>query len=312
MASSNTSFARLRVRAADPDLAERAGAEAFAAGAQGLEEREDGCGIELLIYAESDAIGAVRAALASVGVEAAEPEAVADQNWGEAWKQHLEAIEVSDRLVVRPSFVTFDLGPDQAEVVIDPGQAFGTGSHESTRLALEWVSLLAPGLMQDARVLDVGVGTGVLALASLRLCAAGALGFDLDPLAPEAALANARNNDLGARLHCFTGGIEAIDPSARFELVLANLLRREVEPILPAIAARTAGNGAVVLSGLLESEHGEVGARAREAGLREVGNRRCTDASGVVWIGLHLEPARAAASRFTRPRAGPGRPGTSG
>jgi ribosomal protein L11 methyltransferase len=291
MASSNASFARVRVRAADRDLAERAGAEAFAAGAKGLEEREDGCGIELLIYAESDAIDAVRAALASVGVDAAVPEEVAEQNWGEAWKQHLEAIEVSDRLVVRPSFVSFDLAPDQAEIVIDPGQAFGTGSHESTRLALEWVSLFAPALARDARVLDVGSGTGVLALASLRLCGAVALGFDLDPLASEAARVNARDNDLADRLHCFTGGIEAVDPGARFDLVLANLLRRELEPILPAIAARTARKGAVVLSGLLESEHAEVGVRAAQAGLREVGKRRCTDASGVVWIGLHLEPA---------------------
>ena len=295
MVSSSTSFARVRVRAHDVALAERVSAEAFAAGAVGLEEREvtvDGEGvIELLVYAPGDAIAQVRAALLTAGIAVGEREQVQSKDWSEAWREHLDAIPISHRLVVRPSFVPFALAEGQQEIVIDPGQAFGTGNHESTRLALAWVSALAPGLPDTARVLDVGIGTGVLALSALRLSEARALGFDLDPLAPEAARANARANRLSERLQCFTGGIESLAAHAQFELVIANLLRSEVVPILDAIAAHVAPGGVAVLSGLLESEHAEVAEKARRAGLQESAmrpTRRCVDESGVAWISLCL------------------------
>ena len=280
---------RVRVRAATADLAERLAAEAFEAGAQGLEERSVGDVTELLIYLPPSQLAAVTHALTSAGAGPDTVEPVEEQNWSEAWKTHLSAIEVSDRLVVRPSFVPFACGEGQHEIVIDPGQAFGTGNHESTRLALEWVSRLAPDLAPGARVLDVGLGTAVLALAALRLGPARAVGFDLDPLAPEAARENAQGNGLADRMHCFTGGIEALRPGLGFDLVLANLLRREVEPILPALATHVAPGGAAVLSGLLERERAEVEVRARAVGLREAGARRRVDESGVAWVALRME-----------------------
>lgn len=221
------------------------------------------------------------AALAGAGAVAS-PALVAPTNWSEAWKRGLGPCVISPRLVVRPSFSSFAASPGQAELVIDPGQAFGTGAHESTRLALEWIDVLAPALPAQARVLDVGCGSGVLALAAAQLGAARAVACDLDRLAAEATRANARANALGDRIAVFVGSLAALGV-ARFELVVANLLRRELLPLLDAVAARIRPGGFAVLSGLLLRESPEVEGALRAAGLESVGTRERSDASGERW-----------------------------
>ena len=290
-------------------MAERVAAEAYAAGAVGLEEREDPEGVALLLYAPTGDAEAVRRAVARVGVPApgAEIVAVPDTDWSEAWKLDLEATVVSPRLVVRPSFVSFDASSARAleppaEIVVDPGQAFGTGGHPSTRLALEWIDRLAPALEPGARILDVGTGTGVLALAALRLSEAEvegedseAVALDTDPLATAAARANARANGLAARLHVFTGPLAALCRAPRdgrgsfdpaFDLVVANLLRTEMLPLLEEISLRMRPGTNAVLSGLLASERGSVEAAAGAVGLATVGARSGDDDSGDRWTAL--------------------------
>jgi ribosomal protein L11 methyltransferase len=275
------------VRARDSEAAERAVAEALEAGASGLEEREEGEGIRLLLYAPESRAHALRRALeaceAELRIEAAVP--VPERDWSDAWKAGLSAVEVSARLRVRPSFVVTPPAPGQVEVVIDPGQAFGTGGHASTLLALEWVAAVAPELPVGARVLDVGCGTGVLALAALSLGARRAVAFDLDPLAGAAARENSRANTLEDRVDVFVGPIGALRP-VPFDLVLANLLESELMPLLPEIAARTAFGGRAVLSGLLESQRPGVLAAAQVVGLRALGARECADANGDRWTSV--------------------------
>lgn len=222
--------------------------------------------------------------LALAGVELAEAEPVAGDDWSEAWKAGLTAVEVSPRLRVRPSFVAEEPRAGRTELVIDPGQAFGTGGHESTRLALEALDRLAP-LAARTRVLDVGAGTGVLALAALRLGAGRAVAFDLDPLAAPAVRENAANNALAAGVACFTGPIEAL-AAPPFDLVLANLLRSELLPVLGPIAERLAPGGRAVFSGLLALERAEFTNALAEHGLAVRGEHTRADASGAVWLAL--------------------------
>lgn len=284
-ASSTTAYARIALRLRDTDLAERAAAEAFEAGATGLEEREDGA--LSIIYAPAAAAEAVREALLAVcgGAAALGPvEAVDATDWSEAWKAGLAATVVSPRLVIRPSFVEAVPGAG-AELVIDPGQAFGTGGHASTRLALEWIDAIAPGLKSGARVLDVGTGTGVLALAALCLADVRAVGFDLDRDATSAARENAAVNGLVARLALFTGPLDALAPGA-FELVVANLLRRELAPLAAGLAARLRPGGRLVVSGLLASEGTEVRGLLAAVGLREAAPPRSMESSGERWLSL--------------------------
>jgi len=274
------------VRVRDAADAERVAAEAFEAGALGLEEREAGDGITLLLYAAEDQTPRLRQALAEACGEAVEmeaPEPVRPVDWSEAWKDRLEPVIVSPRLTVRPPFRDPAAGGG-AEVVIDPGQAFGTGGHASTRLALEWVDALAPTLA-GARVLDAGCGSGVLALAALRLGAERALAFDVDPLAPLAARENAAVNGLDAQLDVFAGPLEAVG-GAPFDLVLANLLSRELLPLAAGLAARTAARGAAVFSGLLAEEQDRVAAALADVGLHCVARRSWRDTNGDTWVAL--------------------------
>lgn len=278
--SQSSGFVRLRVEADSVLEGELALADAFEAGAAGAEEVD---ALTWQLYASDTAAPAVARALAghARGVRVATPLAVPDVDWSERWKQGLEVVVVSARLRVRPSFVAAPLPPGQAEVVVDPGQAFGTGGHASTRLALEWIDALLPGLPAGARVLDAGCGTGVLALAALRLGAARAVAFDLDPLATEAA----RRNAAGSGLDLFLGPIEAL-AATRFELVVANLLRTEMLPLLPQLAAHSAG--ALVLSGLLAEEAPAVVEACAGLGLRHEAERERADASGERWTALLL------------------------
>src|SRR5207249_3755458 len=119
-------------------------------------------------------------------------------------------IEVSERLRIRASFEPSPPRAGQRDLVIDPGQAFGTGGHESTRLALAWIDDLRGELGAPPGILDVGTGTGVLALAALALGARRAVACDVDPLAAAAARANARANGLAAQLDVFAGSPEAL------------------------------------------------------------------------------------------------------
>ncbi len=298
-------YRRFQVTSRDPIERECLLAEAFEAGAEGAEEFEEGDDFRAWIYAGVDRIETTHEqvqAASATETEVGPVEAMPEVDWSEAWKVGLDAISISPRLLIRPPFVEVDLAPGQREVVIDPGQAFGIGGHASTRLCLEWIdALLDPSASQDTsgsapvdidRVLDVGTGSGVLALAALVLGARRAVGFDLDPVATVAAQEAAIRNRLSAQAHFLTGPITALQSSERpFPLVLANLLKQEMLPIATEIARFTRRDGRLVLAGLLEEDVAEVKDRFAREGLIELGRRSLQDATGL-WIGLCLTYAR--------------------
>ncbi|RIK93806.1 MAG: 50S ribosomal protein L11 methyltransferase, partial [Proteobacteria bacterium] len=136
-----------------------------------------------------------------------------------------------------------------------------------------------------ARVLDVGCGSGVLAIAARRLGAAAALACDLDPIAARETRENAQRN--GVAVASFAGSLDALGARAgRFDLVVANLISSELRPILAALAARVAPGGALVVSGLLEAERADVGAALAALGLGVVAERCERDARGDAWLAL--------------------------
>lgn len=268
------------------EAAEYVSAECFAAGAAGVEERVQPEGVLLFIYAEHSVVQQVVEAGCEAGARpVGEAQEVEDLDWSQSWKAGLEPLEVSDRLVVRPSFVQFELRPGQKEIVIDPGQAFGTGGHASTSLVLEWLDVLSPQLSEHTRVLDVGSGTGVLALAALALGAGRAVGFDLDPRAAIEARVWADLNGYADRLSLFTGGIEALKREP-FDLVVANLLSSEMLPIADELVARLAPQARVVFSGLLASEQELVEDALGQLGVKTQGARFLLDATGDHWVSL--------------------------
>jgi ribosomal protein L11 methyltransferase len=182
---------------------------------------------------------------------------VDEADWAEAWKVHFPVLRVGRRVVVRPTWRRHRRAPDDVVLALDPGMAFGTGLHPTTRLCLAAIEVLADrGVLTNARVLDVGCGSGILAIAALKLGAASALGVDTDPIALEATTANARRNALGRRLRARTGSLPTGEPG--FDAVFANLIAGVLVPLAPGLRDELRPGGTLLASGIFVDRESEV------------------------------------------------------
>jgi ribosomal protein L11 methyltransferase len=185
---------------------------------------------------------------------------VDDVDWTEAWKAGYAPQRIG-RVVIVPSWLSEPIGPDEVELRLDPGMAFGTGLHPSTRGCLMLLQQVSP---MPAAVLDVGSGSGILALAALRLGAERAVCLDTDPLAVEATMANAAANRLAARVVAHQGTLEA--PKATYHLILANLVASTLVELTGSLAAHAAPGGTLLAGGIIEGRADEVLAALTSAG----------------------------------------------
>ena len=208
--------------------------------------------IVALLEADAEVDALMAEAAAAVGLEqvpAYTLEAVAEQNWVQLTQSQFDPIKVSDRLWIVPSWHE---SPDPAAVnlILDPGMAFGTGSHPTTRLCLEW---LERQVSADCSVLDYGCGSGILAIAAARLGAGKVAGVDIDPQAVEAANANAERNGVSA---LFADSAEPV--AGDYDLVVANILSNPLRVLAPAICAHVRSGGRLALSGILREQAEEI------------------------------------------------------
>jgi ribosomal protein L11 methyltransferase len=230
----------------DREQAELVADELFSLGASAVSERRVP-GDSVVLVADVDP-AAVRAAGWPCRVVTEDPA------WATSWHDEVGARRCGERLVVRPVRVD-GAAPDAAaadaavEVVVDPGTAFGSGSHASTRLCLAALEPLAPGAR---RVLDVGSGTGVLGVAALLLGPGTLVALDVDPGAVAATRRAVELNGVADRATVLDGSVSAV--AGTFDLVLANLLVPIVEELGPELVARVAPGGAIVVGGLLDHQ----------------------------------------------------------
>lgn len=190
--------------------------------------------------------------LRAVGKMEVRPVSAAD--WTDGWKAHY-AVQRIGRVVIVPSWLDEDLRAGEVAIRLDPGMAFGTGLHPTTRGCLELLQQAGP---MPSRVLDVGSGSGILALAALRLGADTADALDTDPLAVAATRANAAANELGGRVHVEEGTLPEVPTGAPYPLVLANLVAAVLVDLAVRLAAHTAPGGALLASGIIDGREGEV------------------------------------------------------
>ncbi|MEX2012096.1 MAG: 50S ribosomal protein L11 methyltransferase, partial [Chloroflexota bacterium] len=203
-----------------------------------------------------------------------------EEDWAEAWKAHFPVLRVGRRLVIRPTWRRHRPEPGDVVLALDPGMAFGTGLHPTTRLCLALVEDLADrGLLAGARVLDVGCGSGILAIAAARLGAASVLGVDPDPIAIESTTANARRNRLVRRIRARQGSIPS--GSRPFDVVLANLVASLLVELAPGLRDELVPGGTIVASGIFVDREDEVAHAFESAGLRAAGRRAEGD-----WVAL--------------------------
>lgn len=185
------------------------------------------------------------------GLEPVLPEVVAVRNedWAEGWKQHFRPVRIGRRLIVRPSWEEVRVTPPEVLVTLDPGMAFGTGTHGTTRLCLEALAARFDGPQPPRRVLDVGTGSGILAVAAAALGAERVLACDIEPEACRTARENARRNGVDGVVEVTDAALETLEMD--FDLVLANILAEENIRLADALTSRLAAGGELVLSGIL-------------------------------------------------------------
>ena len=193
-------------------------------------------------------------------------ERVAEQDWTTRWKKTLPVLHVGECLVIKPSWRQYVESPGEVVLEIDPGQAFGAGLHPTTQLCLRALEQrLKPGM----RVLDLGTGTGILAITAAKLDAGNVLAVDVDAKAVAAARANARCNGVTDTVHVRHGSLEDIEPA--YDLILANLLTHIiVEMAEEGLASHVRPGGAIVGSGILEEQLAEVAPALEDHGLSVV------------------------------------------
>lgn len=179
-------------------------------------------------------------------------EFVKNEDWAEGWKQYFTAVRIGKRLVVKPTWEEFCACGEDVVINIDPGMAFGTGTHGTTRLCLDALATLFEQEDLPERVLDVGTGSGILAIAAASLGAKHVLACDIDAEACRTARENAHLNGVESRIEVTDATLESLE--GNFQVVLANILAEENVRLAPELVDRLASGGSLILSGILEEK----------------------------------------------------------
>lgn len=208
---------------------------------------------------------------------------VKEEDWAEAWKKHYHPVRLGRRLYIRPAWAEItDPRPDDIVLVMDPGMAFGTGTHPTTQLCLVALEdLLADWPAVEA--LDLGCGSGILGIAALRLGAARVLALDIDDIAVTATRQNAALNDLGDRITAQQGSLDTLrTTSHHFDLLLVNILAKAIiEMCGQGLGDLLRAGGKAIFSGIINDQADDVEAALRTTGLEPYRRRTQGD-----WVAI--------------------------
>jgi len=204
-----------------------------------------------------------------------------EDDWANAWKKHYckrsGVLRIGQRIVIKPPWQEYKPRPDEVVIELDPGMAFGTGLHPTTRMCLQ---ALEEHLEPGAKVLDLGTGSGILAIAAARLGAGSVLALDNDPVAVRAARANVQSNGVRNTVTVEPGSLDKT--TEEFELVLVNILARVIIELAgQGLVDRVRPTGLMIAAGIIEEQEAEVTAALRERGLEIVERRQEKD-----WVAL--------------------------
>jgi ribosomal protein L11 methyltransferase len=212
---------------------------------------------------------------------------VDEADWASGWKQFFPVLRIGRRIIIRPTWRRHRRAADEIVLALDPGMAFGTGLHPTTRLCLAALEDLVDrgGLPQGSTVLDLGCGSGILSIAAARLGAGRVLGLDTDPIAVESTTTNVRRNRLLRRVRARRGTLPSGEPL--FDAILANLIAALLIDLASALAAELKPGGTLIASGIFIDREPMVRASFEAAGLRV---RRRTDEGD--WVALEASRER--------------------
>jgi ribosomal protein L11 methyltransferase len=203
------------------------------------------------------------------------------EDWANSWKEHFHVLRLGKRFVVRPTWRKFDAGKDDLVIDLDPGMAFGTGSHPSTEMCLQ---LMEEIQFAGKAVLDVGAGSGILSVAAKLLGASQVDAVEIDEYAAKALASNVELNGMSNEIQVIVGDIADVLPeTSRYDVVLANLIARILIENVSNITRRVDVGGLIVASGIIEEREPDVLAAYRDHGFEIRERRKSKD-----WIALTL------------------------
>jgi ribosomal protein L11 methyltransferase len=228
-----------------------------------------------------DALQELKSALTSLGMDGAivSIRSLPEQDWNAKWAASIQPVRIGNKVRIRQSWNSADPAFTGIELIIDPKRAFGSGSHATTQLLIEMLEECA---RDSIRLLDLGAGSGILAMAALRLGAASALGVDMDPDALECARENAALNGFGDELQLLVGTLDDVG-AERFQLVVANLDRNTFLRIGGLLGLHIVAGGRALLSGLQSEDLPDIAAILAESGGTVIGRRERDE-----WIALEV------------------------
>lgn len=203
-----------------------------------------------------------------------------EEDWANAWKEHFKPLRAGNRVVIAPPWHEYTaLSDDEIVVILDPGMAFGTGTHPSSRLCLMGLeAAIRPG----DRVLDVGAGSGILAISAAKLGASAVDAVDIEPVAERAAAENAERNGVADRIRVAAGSAGADGPfPGRYDIVLANIISRVLIELVESIVNSIEPGGTLVLAGIIDSRESLVREAYEAHGLELTHRAQLED-----WVGL--------------------------
>lgn len=198
-----------------------------------------------------------------VGPARVEWRRVAEESWAHAWKEHFHPLPVGERIVVRPTWRTYDAKPGEIVIDLDPGMAFGTGSHPTTSLCVKALERL---VREGDLVYDVGTGSGILAIAAALLGAGRVVACDIDPVAVRVARENVAQNGVARRVEVVEGDWSAL-PAEKADVVVANILAEVIIDMAPEVSRLLRPGGNFVASGIILHRAGDVERALAGAGL---------------------------------------------
>ena len=199
---------------------------------------------------------------------------VAEEDWANAWKQFYTVLHVGERLVIKPRWQAYEPKPNEIVIALDPGMAFGTGTHPTTQLCLESLEKLP---VTGAQVLDVGTGSGILAIAAAKLGAARVDALDTDPVAVAAARDNVAQAGLTDTITVMEGTLPLPAPSPTYDVVLANITAQSLITLSPRLPAVLAPRGRLLACGIIDAKADEALAAFEAEGLDLLDRREAGD-----------------------------------
>jgi ribosomal protein L11 methyltransferase len=212
------------------------------------------------------------------------------QDWAESWKRHFKPIEIGSALLIKPSWSKRRARKGQAVIVLDPGLSFGTGRHPTTAFCLrQLVARRNPARRQA--FLDIGTGSGILAIAAALLGYSPVAAFDSDPVAVRAARANARRNAVLGRIRLDCANLTGLSGrnAPKYDVVCANLTSDLLMSESGRIIGRLKPGGIVIMAGILNREFAQLSQACRNAGLRLVASRSENEWRSGAFVGENLE-----------------------